>query len=43
MCGVAQSLDWMISSRITQGIGEALIMATAQTILFSVYPEEKRA
>jgi len=42
MCGVAQSLDWMISSRITQGIGEALIMATAQTILFSVYPEEKK-
>jgi len=42
MCGVAQSLDWMIWSRIAQGIGEALIMATAQTILFSVYPEEKK-
>ena len=41
-CGIAQSLDWMIISRITQGIGEALIMATAQTILFSVYPEEKK-
>lgn len=42
MCGQAQSLDWMISSRVFQGIGEALIMATAQTILFSVYPEEKK-
>ncbi|MGB9766723.1 MAG: DHA2 family efflux MFS transporter permease subunit [Sulfurihydrogenibium sp.] len=42
MCGQAQSLDWMITSRIFQGLGEALIMATAQTILFSVYPEEKK-
>ncbi|PMP63061.1 MAG: MFS transporter [Sulfurihydrogenibium sp.] len=42
ICGQAQSLDWMITSRIFQGLGEALIMATAQTILFSVYPEEKK-
>nr|BAU79821.1 putative major facilitator family transporter [uncultured Aquificaceae bacterium] len=42
MCGQAQNLDWMITARVFQGIGEALIMATAQTILFSVYPEEKK-
>uniref|UniRef100_UPI002623AE31 DHA2 family efflux MFS transporter permease subunit n=1 Tax=Sulfurihydrogenibium sp. TaxID=2053621 RepID=UPI002623AE31 len=42
MCGQAQSLDWMITARVIQGVGEALIMATAQTILFSVYPEEKK-
>lgn len=41
-CGQAQNIDWMIFSRVTQGVGEALIMATAQTILFSVYPEEKK-
>ncbi|MCX7760495.1 MAG: DHA2 family efflux MFS transporter permease subunit [Hydrogenothermaceae bacterium] len=41
-CGQAQNIDWMIFSRVAQGIGEAFIMATAQTILFSVYPEEKK-
>lgn len=41
-CGQAQNIDTMIISRVFQGIGEALIMATAQTILFSVYPEEKK-
>lgn len=41
-CGQAQSIDMMIVSRVFQGVGEAFIMATAQTILFSVYPEEKK-
>ncbi len=42
LCGQAESLEMMIFSRVMQGIGEALIMATAQTILFSVYPPEKK-
>ncbi len=42
LCGNAESLEMMIFSRVMQGIGEALIMATAQTILFSVYPPEKK-
>ncbi|NPA53181.1 MAG: DHA2 family efflux MFS transporter permease subunit [Aquificae bacterium] len=42
LCGQAQNLEFMIFSRILQGIGEAMIMATAQTILFSVYPPEKK-
>ncbi len=42
ICGLSQTLDMMITARIFQGIGEALIMATAQTILFSVYPVEKK-
>lgn len=41
-CGQAQDIQMMIISRVFQGIGEALIMATSQTILFSVYPEEKK-
>ena len=41
-CGVSDSLEFMITARIFQGIGEALIMATAQTILFSVYPPAKK-
>jgi len=41
-CGQSQSLEFMILARIMQGIGEAMIMATAQTILFSVYPPEKK-
>lgn len=41
-CGQAHEIEMMIISRVFQGIGEALIMATSQTILFSVYPEEKK-
>ncbi|MBO8143364.1 MAG: DHA2 family efflux MFS transporter permease subunit [Thermodesulfobacterium sp.] len=41
-CGFAQSLPQMIIFRSFQGIGEAFIMATAQTILLNVYPPERR-
>ncbi len=42
MCGQSQNLEFMVFSRVLQGIGEAMIMATAQTILFAVYPPEKK-
>jgi len=42
MCGVSSSLEEIVFSRILQGAGEAFIMATAQTILFAVYPPEKK-
>ncbi len=42
LCGMAGTLGNMITSRILQGIGEAFIMASAQTILFSIYPPEKQ-
>jgi DHA2 family multidrug resistance protein len=41
-CGAAHSLPQMIVSRCAQGIGEAFIVATAQTIVFSIYPPEKK-
>ena len=41
-CGVSSSLEEMIFARTLQGVGEAFIMATSQTILFSVYPPEKK-
>ncbi len=42
LSGQAQSLDWMISSRSLQGLGEALIVVSAEALLFSAYPPEKR-
>jgi len=42
LCGISGTLTEMISSRVLQGIGEAFIMASAQTILFLIYPPEKR-
>lgn len=42
MCGMAGTLAEMIGFRAVQGIGEAFIMASAQTILFSIYPPEKQ-
>jgi DHA2 family multidrug resistance protein len=41
-CGTAQNLPQMIFFRVLQGIGEAFIAASAQTILISAYPPEKR-
>jgi len=41
-CASATSLAQMIVFRSIQGIGEAFIMACAQTILMLVYPPEKR-
>ncbi len=41
-CGQAASLDLMIASRTVQGFGEALIVVSAESLLFSVYSPEKR-
>jgi DHA2 family multidrug resistance protein len=41
-CGTAQSLAQMIVFRCLQGLGEAFIVATAQTIVFSIFPPEKK-
>ncbi len=41
-CGLAGTLPQMITARVIQGTGEAFIMASAQTILFLIYPPEKR-
>ena len=41
-CGISDSLETMVAARVFQGMGEAFIMATAQAILFSVYPPEKK-
>ena len=42
LCGLAGSLAEMIGSRIIQGFGESFIMASAQTILFAIYPPKKK-
>ncbi|HIP43291.1 MAG TPA: DHA2 family efflux MFS transporter permease subunit [Aquifex aeolicus] len=40
--GNAKSLEWMISARIVQGFGESLIVVSAEAMLFSAYPPEKK-
>jgi DHA2 family multidrug resistance protein len=41
-CGISDSLFEIISFRVIQGFGEALIMVTAQAMLFSFFPPSKR-
>ncbi len=41
-CGLAHSLPEMIAFRALQGLGEAFIMGSAQTILYAAYPPEKQ-
>ena len=42
MCGISNSLGFMITARTIQGFAEAFIMVTAQAILFSLFPPEKK-
>ncbi|NPB07187.1 MAG: DHA2 family efflux MFS transporter permease subunit [Aquificae bacterium] len=42
LCGTAEELSLMILYRTVQGFAEALIMVSAQAILFTLYPPEKR-
>ncbi|QCT93973.1 DHA2 family efflux MFS transporter permease subunit [Caminibacter mediatlanticus TB-2] len=42
MCGISNSLVEIITARVIQGFAEALVMVTAQAIIFSLFPPEKR-
>jgi len=42
MCGVSNSLSFIIFARILQGLAEALIMVTAHMMIFSFFPENKK-
>jgi len=41
-CGLSNSLPEIIIARTIQGFAEALVMVTAQAMLFSFFPPEKR-
>ncbi len=42
LCGVSESLGFMIFARAIQGLGEAFIMVTAHILIFSLFPPEKK-
>ena len=42
LCGISDTLGFMIFSRTIQGLAEAFVMVTAQALLFSFFPPEKR-
>jgi len=42
LCGISYSLEFIIIARVIQGFAEAMIMVTAQSMLFSFFPPEKR-
>ena len=42
LCGMSKTLETMIASRALQGTAEAMIVATAQTIMFTIFPPRKR-
>ena len=42
MCGISNSLEFMVFSRVIQGMGEALVMVTAHIMIFSYFPPEKK-
>ncbi len=42
LCGISTELYQMIIFRSVQGFAEALIIVSAQTILFSIYPPEQK-
>ncbi|MBV5337459.1 MAG: MFS transporter, partial [Deltaproteobacteria bacterium] len=42
LCGLVNSIDWLIFMRVVQGIGASLIFSTGIAILAAVYPPERR-
>ncbi len=42
LCGTSKTLETMVASRVLQGTAEAMMVATAQTIMFTIFPPEKR-
>ena len=42
LAGAAPSMPWMITMRVTQGVGAALMMPTAIAITSAVWPAERR-
>jgi len=42
LCGLATSLDMMILARVFQGIGEGVAVPMTMTLLFELFPPEKR-
>jgi len=42
LCGISNSLEFMIFSRVFQGSAEALVMVTAHIMIFSYFPPEKK-
>jgi DHA2 family multidrug resistance protein len=43
LCGNAGTLEWLVGARVLQGIGGGALIATAQAIIFDVFPLEERA
>jgi len=42
LCGISNSLAFMVFARVFQGFGEAIIMVTAHVMIFSYFPKEKK-
>ncbi|RUM45874.1 MAG: MFS transporter [Desulfurobacterium sp.] len=42
VCGLAPNLETMIAGRVLQGIGEGIAVPMTMTLLFELYPPEKR-
>ena len=42
LCGISNTLGFIIVARTIQGFAEAFIMVTAQALLFSLFPPEKK-
>jgi len=42
LCGISESLGFIIFARVIQGFAEAFVMVTAQALLFSLFPPEKK-
>ena len=42
LCGLATSLDFMVAARVFQGVGEGIAVPMTMTLLFELFPPEKR-
>lgn len=43
LCAISPNAEWLIASRVLQGVGAAMVMPTALALLSAAFPPEKRA
>ncbi len=42
LCGISNSLSFIITARVIQGLAVSLVMVTSQTMMYSLFPPEKK-
>ncbi|HET7325959.1 MAG TPA: MDR family MFS transporter [Nocardioidaceae bacterium] len=43
LCGLSQSIEWLIGARVLQGVGGGMLVPVGQAMLYRAFPPDERA